>query len=445
MKSINYIFCLLFFCLMGCATTDEEIQVTAEDYHKALDKLTEVIVYDIFSPPVASRIYAYPSIAAYEITCQDTLQNNTSLSKQIPHLSPIPKPTSLERVDLKMAAVLAYLNVGEELIFSTHKISSYTDSLSNAWSKSPKFKDSKIYADKVSQHILNWANQDQYAQTRTMPKFSINTEDPARWVPTPPDYMDGIEPNWNQMRTFVMDSASVFKPTPPTEFSIDEDSQFFAELMEVYDAVNEAREEGEDSEKILIAQFWDCNPYVSTHKGHMMFATKKITPGAHWILINKEVARKENLNFFDTAKTYAFITIGIYEAFISSWDEKYRSNLVRPETLINTYIDEQWMPILQTPPFPEHTSGHSVVSGASSVIMTKLYGEDYEFEDTTEIPYGLPSRTFTSFNVAAEEAAISRLYGGIHYMPAIEVGLVQGRKVGNHVLNSLHIDRIKVK
>jgi len=133
------------------------------------------------------------------------------------------------------------------------------------------------------------------------------------------------------------------------------------------------------------------------------------------------------------------LTIGIYEAFISSWDEKYRSNLIRPETLISQHIDQQWTPILQTPPFPEYTSGHSVVSGAASIVMNEIYGKDFYFKDTTEKPYGLPVRAFNSFDEAAEEAAISRLYGGIHYMPAIEVGLKQGRKVGHYVDKQINL------
>lgn len=427
--------------LLGCmaCTPKEDIEVTSDDYHAALDKLTEVMVYDIFSPPVASRVYAYPSIAAYEVVAQDTTQNLKSLKGQIPHFSGISKPENVDDINVNMASVMTYLNVGEELIFSTQKIKTYKDSVYKVWSASPKFEASLAYADQVSKDIMAWAGQDNYAQTRTMPKFSINTEDPSRWVPTPPDYMDGIEPNWIKMRTFVQDSSSQFRPKGPTEFSMEKNSQFYKELIEVYDAVNKARELGDESDMIEIAQFWDCNPYVSTHKGHMMFATKKITPGAHWILINKLVAKKENLNFAETARSYAMMTIGVYEAFISSWDEKYRSNLIRPETLINEYVDEQWTPILQTPPFPEHTSGHSVVSAASSVIMTHLYGENYQFDDTTELPYGLPVRSFESFDAAAEEAAISRLYGGIHYMPAITEGLKQGRKVGNHVVEKIKI------
>ncbi len=436
---ITKLIILVFILIgMGCQPK-KEIVVNADDYHAALDKLTEVMVYDIFSPPVASRVYVYPSIAAYEVISKAKSGDYKSLSGQISHFSGISSPESLEHINLNMASVMAYLNVGEELIFSTQKIKTYKDSVYQVWSQSPKFESSLAYAEKVSQEIIAWASKDNYAQTRTMPKFSINTENPSRWVPTPPDYMDGIEPNWMKMRTFVQDSSSMFKPNGPTAFSLEKDSQFYKELMEVYDAVNKARALGEESEMVEIAQFWDCNPYVSTHKGHMMFATKKITPGAHWILINKLVAKKENLTFEDTARSYAMLTLGVYEAFISSWDEKYRSNLIRPETLINENIDEQWTPILQTPPFPEHTSGHSVVSAASSVIMTHLYGEKYQFDDTTELPYGLPIRSFNSFKDAAEEAAISRLYGGIHYMPAIKDGLSQGRQVGNYVIEKIKI------
>jgi hypothetical protein len=439
LRNINvYIYLSITLAFIGCGPK-EDLKVTSDDYHSALDKLTEVMVYDIFSPPVASRVYVYPSIAAYEVIVQDTATSYKSLSGQISHLKPIPQPKAPDQINFEMASVMAYLNVGEELIFSTQKIKSYKDSVYNVWKKSPKFEESLAYAKDVSQHIIDWTKGDNYAQTRTMPKFSINTEDPSRWVPTPPDYMDGIEPNWIKMRTFVQDSSSMFKPKGPTEFSLDKDSQFYKELIQVYDAVNKARAMGDESEMIEIAKFWDCNPYVSTHKGHMMFATKKITPGAHWILINKLVAKKENLSFAETARSYAMLTIGVYEAFISSWDEKYRSNLIRPETLINEYVDEQWTPILQTPPFPEHTSGHSVVSAASSVIMTHLYGKNYQFDDSTELPYGLPIRSFNSFDEAAEEAAISRLYGGIHYMPAITEGLTQGRKVGNYVVEKIKI------
>ncbi|MGB5781699.1 MAG: vanadium-dependent haloperoxidase, partial [Eudoraea sp.] len=127
----------------------------------------------------------------------------------------------------------------------------------------------------------------------------------------------------------------------------------------------------------------------------------------------------------------------IADAFISCWDEKYRSNLIRPETLINEHIDENWKPVLQTPPFPEYTSGHSVVSGAAATALTEIFGDNFDFADDTEVAYGLPVRSFNSFNEAADEAAISRMYGGIHYRKAVAVGVKQGRDLGKFVLENL--------
>ncbi|MDB9783278.1 vanadium-dependent haloperoxidase, partial [Winogradskyella sp.] len=205
------------------------------------------------------------------------------------------------------------------------------------------------------------------------------------------------------------------------------------ELMDVVNLNNSIRAKGDDSEEIAIARFWDCNPFVSVNKGHFMFAEKKITPGAHWIGICKIACKQTAANFEKTVFAYTKTSIAIADAFISCWDEKYRSNLIRPETLINKYIDLEWAPILQTPPFPEYTSGHSVVSAASSEILTNIFGDNFAFNDTTELPYGLPMRHFKSFKLAAKEAAESRLYGGIHYRSAVDVGVEQGVGVGTLV------------
>jgi len=164
-----------------------------------------------------------------------------------------------------------------------------------------------------------------------------------------------------------------------------------------------------------------------------MFASKKITPGAHWIGICKIAAQKTNSDFSKTVFAYTKTSIAIADGFISCWDEKYSSNLVRPETLINKFIDADWTPVLQTPPFPEYTSGHSVVSGAAAEVLTDIFGDNFSFEDTTELRFGLPTRSFSSFKNAAKEAAISRIYGGIHYNAAIEEGLTQGIKIGEKV------------
>ncbi|WP_445012713.1 vanadium-dependent haloperoxidase [Aquimarina penaris] len=432
------------FSISSCRKEGKEIEITQDDYHRSLDILTGVMVHDIFSPPVASRIYNYPNIAAYEIICQENDQYKT-LSGQLHGLKQVPLADTTQAVNFKVAALVAYLEVGKELVFSEDKIETYRDSLYNSWGKinESSFNSSKTYGLLVAKHIKDWLSKDNYAQTRTMPKFSVNTDDPGRWQPTPPDYMDGIEPHWREIRPFIIDSASQFTPSKHPDFSLEKESAFYKELVETYEVGVKIKEEGETSEKLEIAQFWDCNPYVSTHKGHLMFATKKITPGAHWIGICKIACKKTEADFARTVYAYTKTSIAIADAFISCWDEKYRSNLIRPETLINQHIDENWEPVLQTPPFPEYTSGHSVVSGAASTVLTEIFGDNFAFNDDTELQYGLPIRSFRSFNAAANEAAISRLYGGIHYRAAIDLGLDQGRELGNFVVKKLQMNTNK--
>ena len=441
MKLLNkypiFLALLISVLLLDSCANKESILITPDDYHGSVDKVTLIMVHDIFSPPVASRIYAYPNIAAYEIIAQEDSVYQ-SLSGQLKGLTAIPKADE-PNTNLTLAAMIAHMDVSKSLIFSEEKMNIYRDSLYQIWSAKNRteFETAKTYGLKVSDHIKEWYDGDFYKQTRTMPKFTVDTDDPSRWQPTPPAYMDGIEPHWNKIRSFVLDSAAQFKPAPPPAYSLEKDSDFYKELLEVYSISQEITEEGDDSEEIEIAQFWDCNPYVSVTRGHLMFATKKITPGAHWIGITKIASRQSNADFNKTVFAYTKTSIGIFDAFISCWDEKYRSNLIRPETLIHQNLDENWEPILQTPPFPEYSSGHSVVSGSAATVLTDIFGENFSFLDDTELPYGLPIRSFSSFNQAAQEAAISRMYGGIHYRAAVEIGLQQGINVGELVIEKL--------
>ncbi|MAU26964.1 MAG: phosphatidic acid phosphatase [Muricauda sp.] len=443
MKS-NVILLFGIFILMASCEKNEPITISPEDYHASVDKVTEVMVHDIFSPPVASRIYAYPNIAAYEILALKDNRYN-SLAGQVSELTPIPQPPGPVNINTELAALVAHIDVSRRLIFSEDKIKAFRDSLYDIWqNQNPKvFEASRDYGLQVAEHIAAWMDGDNYKQTRTMPKFTVDSEDPSRWQPTPPAYMNGIEPHWNKIRPFVIDSASQFRPTPPPPFSMEEGSDFYKEVKEVYDISKEITAKGDESEEVAIAQFWDCNPYVSVTRGHLMFATKKITPGAHWIGITKIASRKTNADFAETVHAYTKTSIAIADAFISCWDEKYRSNLIRPETLINVHIDDSWEPVLQTPPFPEYTSGHSVVSGAAATALTEIFGDNFAFDDDTEIAYGLPVRSFNSFKEAADEAAISRMYGGIHYRAAVEVGVKQGRDLGKFVVDNLKMKNEK--
>jgi hypothetical protein len=396
------------------------------------------MIHDIFSPPVASRIFVYPNIAAYEIIAQNS-KVYKSLENQLNGLGPIPKVDPKAGVNIEVAALIAHMDVSKQLVFSEEMVEHFRDSLYQKWGEEneKEFQISKEYGLKVADHIKKWMDKDNYKETRTMSKFSVYADQPGRWQPTPPAYMDGIEPHWSEIRTLVLDSASQFKPIPALPFSLDKKSAFFKEVQEVYDISLKMKEKGDECDEVKMAQFWDCNPFVSVTQGHMMFAKKKISPGAHWMGIVKIACKKSDANFEKMVFAYTETSIGMFEAFISCWDEKYRSNVIRPETVINQHIDENWKPALQTPPFPEYTSGHSVVSTVSANILTSIFGENFSYVDDSELQFGLPNRSFKSFNEASKEAAMSRFYGGIHYRAAIENGIVQGKEIGDFVVNKL--------
>lgn len=428
--------------LFSCGPEDETYKITLQNpelFHQSMKRLTDVIVHDIFSPPVASRIYVYPSIASYEVLAANDNKYRT-LAGQLNGLESIPNPED-ENINFNLASIHAFLKVGTTLIFSEDKINTYQESLYESFEEEGLplkiRKASLAYGDVVANHIIEWADKDNYHQTRTFPQYTIQDEE-KYWKPTPPDYMNGIEPHWNKIRTMVLDSARQFKPKEPENFSLDKNSEFYRQLLEVYEVGNSLTEE-----QTNIARFWDCNPYVSHHYGHAMFATKKITPGGHWIGITAIASRQSKSDFAQTVEAYTKTSIALFDAFISCWDEKWRTIVVRPETLINKYLDEEWVPLLQTPPFPEYTSGHSVISRTAAVILTSLYGENFAFNDTTELEYGLPERQFESFLEASEEAAISRLYGGIHYMMACENGVEQGQQVGTFIADKLQMKKLE--
>lgn len=436
----KYLFFVLLACLFSCQSnrlSDAEAKSLLSDtarYHDALDNLTDVIVHDIFSPPVASRIYVYPMVGAYEILQQDH-EGYRSMAGQLNGLSAIPVPADTTGLYYELAALEAFYSISQALIFSEDKIKvartamlQELDSLGLSQEQAQKSLD---YGNKVAGYILAWADKDNYKQTRSDPKYTI-TENPAEWKPTPPAYMEGIEPSWNNIRPMVIKTADQFRPVAPTKFDMKKGSKFYKETLEVYETGKKLNEE----EK-LIASFWDCNPYVMNQTGHMMFATKKITPGGHWMGIANIASEASKHDLMSSVETTMLVSVALFDAFISCWDEKYRSKLIRPETVINEHIDEDWKPLLQTPPFPEHTSGHSVISTASAEVLTHLLGDGFAYTDDVELKYGLPVRKFNSFKEASAEAAISRLYGGIHYMPAIAEGVKQGELLGKYIIAEL--------
>ncbi len=426
---------VLFFSSSGKEPESWKDKTEKADYiHRAIKQVTDVMIYDIYSPPVASRTYAYISIAGYEAAIPSD-PSYQSLAGQLRGLKALPKPKQSSQYSYTLASVHAILTIGKSMVISEGKIKSFYSNIIKEFKKAgiPEkvFNNSIAYGQQIADHILAWAAQDNYKQTRSFSKYALEY-DAASWKPTPPAYMKAIEPHWNKLRPFIIDSAQQFKPLPPTPFSIDKNSQFYKEALEVRNITSKLSDEQK-----AIANFWDCNPFKMNLNGHVMYASKKISPGGHWMSITGQVCKNKELNVVQSLEAYACLSITIADAFISCWDEKYRSKVIRPETYINQYIDGSWMPFLQTPPFPEYTSGHSVISTASSVMLSNILGENFAFADSTEVQFGIPVRHFASFKHAAEEAAISRLYGGIHYMPSIINGVEEGKNIGVFVAGKL--------
>jgi hypothetical protein len=142
----------------------------------------------------------------------------------------------------------------------------------------------------------------------------------------------------------------------------------------------------------------------------------------------------------DAVSAYATVSMGFLDSFISCWHAKYQTNLLRPETYIRAFVPggSGWRPLLPTPQFPTYTSGHSTQSGASSVLMTQVFGSG-PFTDSTKVRRGFLPRTFDNFTAAAQEAAVSRLYGGIHYPMDNNTGLAQGQCIGNAIASRVHL------
>ena len=277
--------------------------------------------------------------------------------------------------------------------------------------------------------VLKYGYGDGFVKLSGLRRFTPQTGD-EYWQPTAPGFMSALEPHWNTLRVFVLDSCSQFAGEPPHKYSADTTSLFYQQLKEVYTISKNLSKEQRD-----IAMFWDCNPFALQQIGHVEFGIKKISPGGHWIGITGIACKKQKLSLSKTAYVHALVSIGLADAFISCWDNKYKYNRVRPVTAIKRLIDQSWSPLLQTPPFPEYTSGHSVISTTAATILTQLFGDNFSFTDNTEVEFGLPARKFNSFAHASKEAAISRLYGGIHFRDAIENGVIEGEQIGKFIIS----------
>jgi hypothetical protein len=401
--------------------------------HQSSQQLTDVIVHDVFKPPVASRIYSYAFLAAYEVLQKQT-DGTASFGGKLNGFSEVPAPEEGKEYCYPLASTKAFAVVGEALTFSADKWAEFNKVFFDRYKEmgipQEVYDRSMEYGTRVANHILAYANGDNYRTTRGF-RYTL-THLPGKWEPTPPSYAEACEPQWNTVRTFTLDSASQFAPRPPAEFSLEKDSNFVKLTMEVYEVGKNLTEEQK-----AIAYFWDDNPFVTNLVGHASFTEKKMTPAGHWMEICRTVSQNKKLDMLSALQAYTLAAMATFDGFIASWDAKYQYERIRPITVINSSIDKEWVSFLENPPFPEYSSAHSAISAAAGKVLTHLMGRNVAFTDSTEYEYGHGIRSFKSFEDAYLETSISRVYGGIHYRDGVEEGTLQGERIGEWIVDRL--------
>lgn len=413
---------------------EEEVSLFLDNLFSA----TEVMVTDVAAPTGAARFYSYMLLGAY-IVQSDLFPDQVSPTLYGKFITPFELKKEIlpirDEINAGFCSIYTLLEIGKKIMPSGKNLEHSQELLLSTYQKKRIISRKNIannisYSEHIAAQVISYAAEDGYRKLSALKRYSPKNQDGA-WYPTPPAYMAAIDPEWKTIRTFFLPSLEPFRPAPPKPFDLTEGSAFQRLLQEVYQVTSTLSEE-----QILIANFWDCNPFKVEYSGHMAIGLKKISPGGHWIGITGIACQKAGLTLAETITAHTFVALGLHDAFVSCWEEKYNSDRIRPITAINNSVDPSWKPLLQTPPFPEYTSGHSVISRVSARILTEVFGNNFDFVDTSEVFFGLPERSFQSFIQAADEAAISRLYGGIHFKDAIDEGVIQGDKIADYILQT---------
>ncbi|UVC09506.1 vanadium-dependent haloperoxidase [Rhizobium sp. TH2] len=382
-----------------------------------------------FSPPVASRAFAYFGVTGYEVTASSPDSTLQTLAGQLNGLTAVPAREAGQTYD-EGVVLNAAIAVAAKSFFShtgptgQRALAAMTKKMAaDVASDVPEdvATRSADYGRKVAEHILAWSATDGGAEIENMgfPREYALIAKPGHWVPTSPIQQQQVPllPQWGKVRTFAMPDGATCGLPPPPDYSEDKNSEFYKQADEVYQTVANL-----NGEQRAIARFWSDDPMLSP------------TPPGHWISIVWQVAAQEKADVSRTSEALALLGVTVADAFIGCWDAKFEFDLIRPISYIQKQIDPKWQALLITPPFPEYPSGHSTQSAAAAEVLTHVFGDNYAFADATHEADGLKPRNFKSFRAAAEEAGISRLYGGIHFRAAIERGLEQGRCIGAYAV-----------
>jgi hypothetical protein len=394
-------------------------------YHLVLRLVRHTPTY---SPPVASRSFAYLGVAAYQAVASGSTAL-ISLEGQLNGLSSLPAREAGQTYSDALITHCVMASAVKSFFGNTGPTGQRVMALTEKKLKEKALagvpedvaQRSLAYADALMAAILAWSETDGGAVIENMgfPLDYALTKGPSNWVPTSAirQQQFPLLPDWARNRSFAMPNGAACPIPPPPPYSEDPSSAFYREALEVYEAVKNLTPEQE-----AIARFWSDDPMLSP------------TPPGHWMFIALDLLEQEKASLDRTAEVLMRLGVAMADAFIGCWHAKFEYDLLRPVTYIRRVIDPKWEPLLITPPFPEYPSGHSTLSGASAAVLTSIYGKDFSFTDRTHERDGMAPRSFPSFDAAAAEAGISRLYGGIHFRAAIDHGINQGRCIGQHAI-----------
>lgn len=396
------------------------------------EELYNVVKAEKTTPPPASRIYGITAVALYESIVAGA-ETNRSLVGQLNGLTSLPQPEKNKKYHWPTVAnaVLAntirglYPTISQASLDAINNLEHSLASQQQAVVPGPEYERSVAQGQAVADAILAWAANDGYSTFNNCPY--VPNPVPGAWEPTLPLFNPNpLQPCWGLIRPMVLTSGEECPPLGHPAFSTDPASDFYAAGLEVYNVGLNLTDEQK-----TIADHWSDGAGATG------------TPPGHWIAIVSQIARNDDLSLAAVAEAYARVGMAVHDAFIACWNPKYRYNLQRPVTYINDNIDAGWLPYIVTPGFPSYTSGHSIQSGAAARVLTDMFGSK-SFTDTTHSDHSLvppqKPRTFDSFDEAAAEAAISRLYGGIHFSFDNDDGLAAGQCIGQ----AIH-DRVSFK
>ncbi|MEN9670738.1 MAG: hypothetical protein RL018_1015 [Pseudomonadota bacterium] len=388
-----------------------------------------------FSPPVASRAFGYLGLALYESIVPGMTGYN-SLAGQLNELNSLPtaqpdEPLHWPTVANASMATMTRMMFSNATAENKGRIdqlerllplkygqdfdpNTYTPEIINR---------SNSFGKLMAMAIMTWARTDggheAWGPLRRNRANYVPPSGAGLWAATPPAFAKPLLPYWGENRPFALKSVKDCPAPPPPEYSEEASSVFYKNAQEVYNISNAATQEQRQ-----FALYWADDP------------GKTPTPAGHWLFIANDLLKTRKAKLADAAQTIVRLNIAMADAFTAGWATKYEFNVLRPVTYVQGSFNSNWVPsLMTTPPFPEYPSGHSVQSSAAAGVLNKIFGANTAFTDNTHNDRGWGPRTFPNFNAAANEAALSRLYAGIHYRFGVEGGQVQGKCVAAKALD----------